>query len=134
MLLPDIAVDEELRSDAAKRNKSQYGVWDPEDIGQFKPERWLKVKNTDSDGNQKQVEFYPNAGPLLNFGAVPRACFGKRLVYLELQVTFALLVWSFELSEMGGDLNVMDETISMTRGPRLCYIQPKVVSPNPVPI
>lgn len=129
MLLPAIEVDEKLRSEAVRRNESQYGVWDTEDIGQFKPERWLKVKKTKSSaGDQKQVvEFDPNAGPLLTFGAGTRACFGKRLAYLELQITFALLIWSFELTEIGGRLNGMEEIISMTRGPALCYIQPKVV-------
>ncbi|KAH8891499.1 cytochrome P450 [Thozetella sp. PMI_491] len=129
MLFPEVPVDESQRSDGAKRNKLQYGRWDPEDIGQFKPERWLRVQ--DGGDSRDQLEFNPAAGPFLNFGSGSRGCFGKRLAYLELRMTFALLVWTFDFTELSGELGAMDEELLMTRKPKLCYIKPKIVEMDP---
>lgn len=82
-------------------------MWDPVDIGAFAPERWLKAeKSENEDGKTVEQEvFEPQAGPNLAFGAGLRACFGRRLAYLEMRTALTLLIWSFELREMGEKLN-----------------------------
>lgn len=61
----------------------------------FDPHRWL-CKDPETGG----VNFNPQSGPFLAFGAGRRSCFGKPLAYLNLRVMLTLLVWSFELDEL----------------------------------
>ncbi|KAH8704637.1 cytochrome P450 [Phaeosphaeriaceae sp. PMI808] len=80
------------RSRTSQDSYSQFSDFNPQDISEFKPERWLNDDGT----------YNPNAGPSLGFGAGLRGCFGKKLGLLELRMFFVLLVWNFEvLSPIG---------------------------------
>ncbi|PMD44624.1 cytochrome P450 [Hyaloscypha variabilis F] len=82
---PAFPIPDSLRSKSALAAKDRIGSWDPKDIGDFKPERWLKEENG-------KVVFDAASGPMLTFGLGPRGCFGRRLAYLEMRLVVVLLV------------------------------------------
>ena len=120
ILYPAIAVDEKKRTEAAKAAKDRYGVWDPENVREFLPERWLKVEKG-ADGVEGVV-YDSTAGPQMAFGGGPRGCFGRRLAYLELRIAIALLTWNFEFGELSEELNHMAGKESLTTMPEVCYV------------
>ena len=63
-------IDEHKRSQTSQDFKDKYGNWEDDDIGNFRPERWLVE---DEKGN---VSFNPKAGPILPYGFGLRGCFG----------------------------------------------------------
>ena len=67
---PSMPIDERLRSQSCQEAKDKIGEWDPLDMAQFNPDRWLK---TDSDG---RIEIDMQAGPNTRFGGGARGCFG----------------------------------------------------------
>jgi cytochrome P450 len=87
---PGIPVPEEVRSESSKDARERCGTWSADDIGLFKPERWIEK-------DEKNLDiFNATKGPMLSFGGGTRGCFGRRLAYLELRVVLILLVWNFE--------------------------------------
>jgi cytochrome P450 len=110
-----LQVDNSLRSESS-RTKHWGGAWNEDDIEMFKPERWLK-----KDTNGETV-FDPTAGPILSFSLGPRACFGRRLAYLELRMVLVLLLWNFKFKELEGELSSYDVTESITIMPKHCYV------------
>ncbi|KAK3950851.1 hypothetical protein QBC32DRAFT_6304 [Pseudoneurospora amorphoporcata] len=68
------------------------GRWDDGDLGEFKPERWLKTNKETG-----REDFDPLAGPMLTFGLGPRGCYGKRLAMMSLRIHFVMIVWWFRL-------------------------------------
>lgn len=114
-LFPAAPVPEELRSETS-RAKSWGDSWNPDNVHLFVPERWLK-----KDAKTGVEEFDSQAGPLLAFGMGTRGCFGKRLAYLEMRLVVALLVWNFELQELGGELSSYKAEDSLTTTPVYCY-------------
>jgi cytochrome P450 len=97
----DVKIPENLRSEssrAAATARTKVGSWDPADVHEFKPERWLH----EEDG---KVVFNSQAGPMLVFGLGPRGCFGRRLAYLELRQVMVLLVWNFEFQSLPAHLS-----------------------------
>lgn len=93
-LQPGFSVDENKRSETSKAAKleGRSKSWDPEDIGVFKPERWLVPASSGKDTGLK-YEFDSSAGPVLAFGLGVRSCFGKRLAYLELRILLTVIIW-----------------------------------------
>ena len=85
-------VSDDIRTKTSRENAGKFGSFDPETIHEFRPERWLKH----SEG-EKGPMFDPTAGPIFGFGAGLRACFGKRLAYLEMRMFFTLFLWNFEV-------------------------------------
>ena len=81
-LLPPFPVADAQRSESSLNAKLQVGSWKPDaqDMNSFRPERWLI---TNADGEE---EFDATAGPHLAFGLGPRACFGRRLAYLQMRI------------------------------------------------
>ncbi|KAI0486964.1 cytochrome P450 [Xylaria cf. heliscus] len=112
---PPITVLEHTRSQSS-REKELFGSWDPSDMHLFKPERWLK---TGEDGN---VVYDAQSGPMLAFGFGPRGCFGRRLGYLETRIVLALLVWNFEFHQLSGKLGSRDARDAITSTPVWCYV------------
>lgn len=79
-------IPEHLRSKTSRavaKAKTAVGLWNPKDVRDFKPEQWL----VEEDG---KVTSSSMAGPMLAFGLGPRACFGRRLAYLELHIVLVL--------------------------------------------
>ncbi|KAK1490152.1 cytochrome P450 [Colletotrichum tamarilloi] len=111
---PAYAIDEMRRNETCRiavKNKGRVSEWDPADIANFKPERWLtsgSPPNNDQNTNKEQfggaltdngsqLEFDSTAGPQIAFGQGRRSCFGRRLAYVELRIFVSLIVWNFEI-------------------------------------
>lgn len=60
-------------------------VWG-EDVGEFRPERWL-------DGGAKGLDRW-----LVAFGRGPRMCFGMRLAWAEMYIGFATMIRRFDMT------------------------------------
>lgn len=119
---PAFDVPEEQRTESARSAKDRFGAWDPTNIGEFAPERWLKREKNELDGIERDI-FDPQAGPQLAFGAGLRGCFGRRLAYLEMRITIVLLIWSFEFLELNDELNNFDGVDFFAVTPRDCYVK-----------
>jgi cytochrome P450 len=117
-LTPSIPVDPSLRPSQAQTTHEKTWVpdWNPEDVAEFKPERWLR---TDEAGH---VSFNPLAGPFLAFSLGPRGCFGRRLAYMEFRIMLVLLVWNFEFQKLNGELSSDEATYGITTNPKFCYV------------
>ncbi|RYP00760.1 hypothetical protein DL763_000640 [Monosporascus cannonballus] len=113
-------IPEGVRSKWSQENKDRaIPNWDSSDIGEFKPERWIK---TDENGNET---FDARAGPSMQFGAGLRACFGKKLVYLKMRIVIAVLLWTFELQPPPEKLRGYEATENLARRPVTCYVRLK---------
>ncbi|GAM87660.1 hypothetical protein ANO11243_056870 [Dothideomycetidae sp. 11243] len=91
--------------------------WNPEDIADFDPQRWLK-----SDGGKTVYD--SNAGPNRQFGAGERGCFGRKLAYLQLRIILVTIVWHFELAKCPETLSSYAGLVTATRPPKQCYVRP----------
>lgn len=114
MLTPAFEMDESKRSPQACQAKTQ--AWADEDIGLFKPERWL------AEENGKEV-FDSQSGPAMPFSLGIRGCFGRRLAYLELRLLLTVIVWSFEFLECPGDLSGYEAIDGVVHGPKKCFVR-----------
>lgn len=133
-------VDEKLRSASSQEAKGKVGSWDVNDMGDFRPERWL-VK----DENGEEV-FDSKAGPFMTFGLGPRGCFGKwpvvliacawqryllmsracvgkKLAYLQMRITITLLLWNFELQTTPAELSSYRAVDKMVHNCQQCYVR-----------
>ena len=130
MMRPAFDIEETRRREASTprgqaetsinpRNRIQNKGWDPDNISKFLPERWLVPGRDDGD----QQRFDPKVGPQLAFGMGPRACFGRRSVYLELRIFLTLLCWRFELLQCPSALSSYDLELRTTNEPRQCYLR-----------
>ena len=89
---PAIPVKESHRSETSRASdKDRLRKWDPQDLDQFRPERWL-VEGGDGD-----VGFDASVAPMLAFGEGPRGCFGQKFALLEMRIFYSLILWNFEL-------------------------------------
>lgn len=106
----------------ARRVEAQSKVdtserWDESDVGEFKPERWLKV-------DEKGQEYFDSkAGPTLTFSAGPRMCWGRKLAYMQMKMLVTLLLWNFEFLPIEGQLGGMDRWEEFTTKPKYTYIR-----------
>lgn len=116
-LTPPFAIPASLRSPsyhAAGGGKARD--WEPSSIHVFDPEHWLIA------GPDGEKTFDATAGPLLQFGAGPRGCFGRRLAYLELRLALVLILWHFELAEVPERYAGMEATEGLTHAPTECFV------------
>jgi len=120
-ITPALDVKEEDRSESSQKAAGRVGEWDPSDLGDFKPERWLKQ---DENG---EMQFNPTAGPSMPFGAGPRGCYGKRLAYLQLKFLITLVIWNFELEHASDKFSSYDAEDRMTHQPQQCYLRLKAL-------
>lgn len=141
---PHIPVSEHLRSEGAGATKNGgIPYWGDATIGLFDPERWLKPRVSGAEGETSagarkkaaaevaspgaeefdNVDYDPQAGPMLAFGGGPRGCFGKRLAYLVLRMATVQLVWNFEFSSCGPALSSYDATEEFTAHPKQCFVK-----------
>lgn len=120
-LTPNMPVEDGLRHPGARKEvasnaKALTGAWEDGDIGDFKPERWLRMT---AEGEA----FDSMAGPSLPFGAGPRGCFGKRLALQALRIQIALVVWHFELRRCPAELSSYNSVQKFAREPTQCYVR-----------
>ncbi|KAK1954542.1 cytochrome P450 monooxygenase [Colletotrichum sublineola] len=116
-LRPVVQVDDARRSERGRSMQKRTGSWDPTDVEEFVPERWMR---RDAEGNEV---FDSNAGPFMTFGHGPRACFGRRLAYLEMRIVLFFLFWSFEFQELSEELSGRASYDGLTTIPRSCYVK-----------
>lgn len=110
-------IPDSLRTKSALEAKNQVRSWDPATMKEFMPERWLA---RDEEGN---IVFDSMAGPHLAFGLGPRACYGRRLAYLELRISLVMLVWNFEFLQCPEELSKWAAVDKLTRTPKCCYVR-----------
>ncbi|KXH36100.1 cytochrome P450 monooxygenase [Colletotrichum simmondsii] len=121
ILKPAFDIPDALRSKTALDASSRVRSWEssPYPVEDFKPERWL-VK---SDKNPEKMVYDAMAGPQMAFGLGPRACFGRRLAYLELRMFTAMLIWNFDLLRCPPELSDYRGYDGLTVKPRQCYVK-----------
>lgn len=115
-----VDVDDSMRGAGARMDggKMLSGSWDDGDLGEFKPERWLKInKETGKE------EFEPLAGPTLAFGLGPRGCYGKRLGMMALRIHFVMILWWFKLEKCPEELSGYEGVQKFAREPRSCFVR-----------
>lgn len=96
--------------------------WDADDLHIFKPERYLT-----KDPNTGVEEFDPMAAPMLTFGGGLRACFGKKLAYVNMRVMIALIVWHFEFLGMPEEFGTFKLKESNVVVPEMVYLRLKAL-------
>lgn len=128
MMMPGFEIPEEKRSVASQlsRKEGRSLSWDSDNIGAFRPERWL-VPTADGKGTGV---FDPKAGPHLAFGLGIRACFGRKLAYLELRVLTTLLLWNFELLPCPKNLSGYKIVSKVSNSPKQCFVRLRKISPE----
>lgn len=129
---PAFDIDESRRSQSCQTAKLQgkYRLeWDPQNMSEFEPERWL-VPAEDSPSSEIKKQFDHNAGPMLSFGLGLRGCYGRRLAYLELRILITLVVWNFELFPVPKGLSSYRVKMGVTSKPRDCYVSLRKVKPD----
>ncbi|PSN60129.1 cytochrome P450 [Corynespora cassiicola Philippines] len=115
--LAALPVNERQRSLTSQHSRERYGIWNPDDVTLFEPERFLK---TDQEGKTK---FDPYSGPVLPYGAGLRGCFGIRLGMLELKVIITMIVWTFELQQVPIELSSFKAHDLNTHRPDQMYLR-----------
>jgi cytochrome P450 len=113
-----IPADEAARSASSRAAKGKVGSWDPRDVGEFRPERWLAR----GEGGQHDV-YDSTAGPHIGFGLGPRGCFGKRLAYLQLRLFVVMIVWEYALQRCPEALSSYDARDVLTHQAVQCYVK-----------
>ncbi|KAL8672822.1 MAG: hypothetical protein Q9168_002733 [Polycauliona sp. 1 TL-2023] len=122
-LSPSIPVDDSKRSRTSQEAKLN-ATWDEtQDLTLFNPERWLVRKNNGDGVLEGDVAFDGAAGPQLVFGLGRRACWGRRLAYLEMKTMIAMLVWRFQLLETPPGLSSHAGLEGIARVPQQCYLR-----------
>lgn len=121
MVSPSFDIDMARRSPTSQSSikEGRHRAWDTAGIAEFHPDRWL-VRSRSSEGEQ---EFDPTAGPQLAFGLGTRGCYGKRLVYLEMRIVLALVVWNFELLPCPPALSTYTARLITTNEPIRTYVR-----------
>ncbi|KAK4139716.1 cytochrome P450 [Dichotomopilus funicola] len=121
---PTLAVDEKDRSPSCQASAKERGVreWDPENMDAFRPERWL-VQADGSSGERDGLVFDSAAGPTMPFSLGLRACWGRRLAYLEMRIMVTMLVWNFELLPCPPELSDYAAVDAMTHKPQRAFVR-----------
>ncbi|EME38893.1 hypothetical protein DOTSEDRAFT_140271 [Dothistroma septosporum NZE10] len=86
-----LPIDPNRRSKRSVEANDVTGMWDPSNISDFMPERWLA---TDEKG---EVTYNAKAGPFQAFGAGLRGCYGRKLAELNLRQFFTLILWEYKV-------------------------------------
>lgn len=121
IMKPSFKIPDSLRTKTALDASSRIRSWEssPHPIEEFNPERWLVPSKDDPC----QIIYDATAGPHMAFGLGPRACFGRRLAYLELRMFTAIFFWNFELLPCPAELSSYSGYDGLTVKPRQCYVR-----------
>ncbi|KAF3806620.1 putative cytochrome P450 [Colletotrichum gloeosporioides] len=126
IMKPEFVIPDSQRTKTALNAASRIRSWNssPYPVADFQPARWLVPSKEDAD---REV-FDATAGPQMAFGLGPRACFGRRLAYLELKMFTVLLFWNFELLRCPDELSGYNGCVGLTVKPMQCYVRLSKVS------
>ncbi|KAL0939209.1 cytochrome p450 monooxygenase [Colletotrichum truncatum] len=121
IMKPAFEIPDTKRTKTALDAASRIRSWEssPYPAADFQPDRWL-VPSTD---NPDHMVFDAMAGPHMAFGLGPRACFGRRLAYLELRMLTVLLFWDFKLQSCPPELSCYNGYDGLTVKPRQCFVR-----------
>ncbi|KAJ0348973.1 hypothetical protein KNSL1_005016 [Colletotrichum chrysophilum] len=121
IMKPEFDIPDSQRTKRALNAASRIRSWNssPYPVADFQPARWLVPSKDDAD---REV-FDATAGPQMAFGLGPRACFGRRLAYLELRMFTVLLFWHFELLRCPDELSGYNGCVGLTVKPTQCYVR-----------
>ncbi|PLB35829.1 cytochrome P450 [Aspergillus candidus] len=124
MLLPALDVDDSRRSPRSleAKERGQTRCWGDEDIAQFRPGRWLVPKGQD-DSDDTSLVFDANAGPNIPFGLGVRACFGRRLAYVEFRIMLIMMIWHFEFLKCPEAMSGYAGCLAVVNKPRQCFVR-----------
>lgn len=123
-LSPPLPIDDSNRSKSSRAAKLNVTWNGAQDLSHFDPERWLVPKNgTTQSLLAGDVDFDGASGPQLVFGAGPRACWGRRLAYLEMRIILAMMIWSFRLEATPPGLSTYAGLEGIARVPQQCYVR-----------
>lgn len=116
---PAHEIDEKSRSNQYhKAGGGKTGTWDPANIKEFDPTRWLV-----QDKESGTVVFDAQAGPHFALGGGLRGCFGRKLAYLELRLAIVLILWHFKLEPVSEAQASWEPMLQLTRSPVHCYVK-----------
>ena len=126
---PALAVDEKDRSASCQAAAKERGVrqWNSDDMHAFHPERWL-VRGDGSAGEKDGLVFDSQAGPTMPWSLGVRACYGRRLGYLEMRIMVALLVFNFELLPCPEELSDYAAIDGNTHKPQRAFVRLRTVN------
>ncbi|KAK3985848.1 Trichodiene oxygenase [Cladorrhinum sp. PSN332] len=124
LVSPGFPIRDDQRSPTSRAalKEGRVRAWDPRDIGYFNPDRWMVRSSHGGKGADGGEEFDPTAGPQIAFGLGTRGCYGKRLVYVEMRMVLALILWNFELVACPPELSGNKAKLITTNEPRQCFI------------
>ena len=100
---------------------AKYGGFDDATITQFLPERWLRRVDSCNATTGEEVVFDANAGPSFALGQGPRACFGKKLAYIQMRIFFTIMFWIYNFLPLPEELAGFEDHIVTTRVPKQAY-------------
>ncbi|KAJ7129909.1 cytochrome P450 [Mycena crocata] len=109
-------------SQSARKGGRKMGYWKAGDVGEFKPERWLRAR--EGENGEREGSFDPAAGPWLPFSFGFRGCFGQKLALIELRLFLAMTNANFFLAPVPEALNGWAAHETVTNHPLQCYIRP----------
>ncbi|KND86783.1 putative cytochrome P450 312a1 [Tolypocladium ophioglossoides CBS 100239] len=120
MTEPALPIPESLRSEACRSAPDRVPAWG-DDIGEYRPERWLKYERNAAGG--EAAVFDAQAGPTLAFSTGPRKCFGKKQGEMQLKMTATLLLWNYAFEPVGEPLDGWEITERLVNLPKNCYVK-----------
>lgn len=129
---PPMRIDDHLRSTtyvSRAKGVDHSRSWTDYDPQVFCPDRWLVPSQDPHSQAMDQRVFDSTAGPTLAFGLGPRACWGRRLAYVELRLYLVLIVWNFHLSECPSELSSYSSIAGVTSKPKQCYVRLTAIRP-----
>jgi len=116
---PALPIPDALRSETSlAKGCASWSALD--DLHLFRPDRWLKL-----DEETGTLKFDSKAAPMQTFGGGQRACFGRRLAYIQIKILVTLLVWNFEFLPVEGELGSFEVLEMITAQPLSCYVRLK---------
>lgn len=95
-------------------------------LARFEPRRWLVRKKGGKEGEgllAEDVDFDGTAEPRLGYGMGPRACWGRRIAWIEIRIFVAMLVWTFGLQKCPPALSTYAAHEALARVPDPCYLK-----------
>lgn len=119
---PAHSIPTEKRTDKGRKLEERFGRWDPNNVHEFMPQRWLRKEDSGEEIGLEKESFNSQAGPQMAFGAGARGCFGRRLAYLEMRITIVLLLWKFEFLAVQGEHGGFEGVDFFAVTPKHCYV------------
>lgn len=123
---PGFDIPEEARSASSQKYApSARGApcGGPYPLEEFRPERWLRHEPGAGEDQEPTTVFDAKAAPMLAFSSGPRACWGRRLAYMELKMVVALLLWNFTFLPIPEEIDSWEMYEVFLLKPKTCLVR-----------